>query len=143
MLIKNPMTRKRIRRFKETRRAYISFRIIVILYGFSLLAELICNNVPIYVRFKGDSYFPVVRFYSEDTFIENGRKTRPDYKKLAALSEFAAGSGNFMIFPPIPFGPFESIDPESIPISDTVVIRLNPVPLTGSVDIRQDGVISQ
>lgn len=137
------MTRKRIRRFKETRRASISFWIILVLYGLSLCSEFICNNIPIYIRFNGSSYFPVIKFYSEDTFIHNGKKTRPDYKKLATLPEFADGSGNLIIFPPVPFGPFESIEPKSIPITDAVTVRLIPVPLTGSVNITRNGSISQ
>jgi len=117
--VKNPMTRRRISRFKEMKRAYISLWILALLYMFSLCSEIICNNVPLYVKFHGKSYFPVVKFYPEDTFLGNGKHTRPDYHQINTSSEFL-NSENYMVFPPIPYGPFQSLDPALIEVSDHV-----------------------
>ncbi|MFO7494966.1 MAG: hypothetical protein R6X05_04950, partial [Desulfobacterales bacterium] len=57
--IKNPLARKRLMRFKEVKRAYIALWVLVLLYALSLCAELLFNNVPLYVRFNGRSFFPV------------------------------------------------------------------------------------
>jgi microcin C transport system permease protein len=134
---KNPIARKRFLRFKEMKRAYLSLWILAILYLISLSSELICNNTPLYVRFNEKSYYPLFKYYSEDIFTGNN-KTKPDYKKLNNLSFFKENPDNFMIFPPFPYGPFESIDPESIAVSDNVIIDLTPLPKIGTVNIRKD-----
>ena len=141
--MKNPIARKRIGRFKEVRRAYLSLWIIVVLYGISLFSEFICSNNPIYVRFKGRSYFPAVRFYPEDTFVQNGRKTRTDYKALRALPQFLDDPKNVMIFPLVPFGPYESINPKSIPVPDEVTLHFIPMLMVASVNITKEYTISQ
>ena len=133
--IRNPVTLKRWRRFKEVRRAYLSLWVLAILYGLSLFSEFICNDVPIFVRFNGRVYFPVVQFQPEDTFLKNGRNTRPDYKRLQRMPVFAENPDNYMVFPPLPFGPYESVDPDSIQVSENVTVKVAPQPLIGMVDI--------
>jgi microcin C transport system permease protein len=137
-IFKNPLTLKRLQRFREVRFAYIALWILLILYLVSLCSELICNNVPIYIRFNGNLFFPVFKFYSEDIFKQNGNQGRPDYKKLNKDRIFTDNSDNFMVFPPIPFGPFESIEPASIKIENNVCLEIRPLPLIGSVNIRKD-----
>lgn len=135
VILKNPITRKRLARFKEVRRAYISLWILAVLYAVSLCSEMICNDVPLYVRFKGKSYFPIFTFYPEDTFTGNGRKTRPDYKKISRDTVFLHDHDNKMIFPPIPYSPFESIDPSESEVADETIVRLTPVPMVAKADI--------
>ena len=142
-MFKNPITQKRIRRFKEVKRAYLSLCVLIVLYSISLGSELISNSNPLYVRFNNRSYFPVIKFYPEDIFARNGKKTRPDYKKLNALSVFKRNPDNFMIFPPIPYGPFESIDPASIEVSDYVTIVFTTMPMIGTVNIKKDYSIAR
>src|SRR6056297_170970 len=137
-LFRNPMARKRYLRFKSMKRAYVSLWILLLLYGLSLFSELICNSVPLYVRFDGASFFPAVHFYSADVFTGSGKQTRPDYRELRQKPIFAENPDNFMIFPPIAFGPLEDIDPADIAVSENVELALRPVPRMGSVDIRQD-----
>jgi microcin C transport system permease protein len=43
-----------------------------------------------------------------------------------------------MIFPLIPFGPLEDIDPADIDVSENAELVLRPVPHVGSADIRSD-----
>ncbi len=136
--VKNPMTRRRISRFKEMKRAYISLWMLALLYLISLCSEIICNNVPLYVKFHGKSYFPVLKFYPEDTFLRNGKHTRPDYHQLNTNSEFLNSDENFMVFPPIPYGPFQSLDPALIDVSDQVVAAFEPLPMVGTTNIRED-----
>ena len=142
-LIKNPITRKRLQRFKEVKRAHISFWIMALLYGLSLFSEFICNDVPLYINFQGKSYFPIIKFYPEDVFMANGIKTRPDYKNIQNAPFFKANNGNYMVFAPIPFGPYESIDPISIAVADQVSIVLKPMSLIGTVNIQRDFSIAR
>lgn len=136
--IKNPLARKRLMRFKEVRRAYLALWALALLYAVSLCAEILCNNVPLFVRFNGRSFFPVFAFYPEDTFTGNGQKTRADFKQVARLPAFRDNPENFMVFPPLPFGPFESVDPALLAVTDRVTLDLRPEPLIGSVDLGPD-----
>jgi len=129
------MARKRLARFKEVRRAWFSLWMLMGLYLISLGSELICNTNPLWIRFQGRWYFPAFFFYPEETFLEGGRKTRPDYKAMQTLSWFREDPSNVMRFAPIPYGPLESIDPGSIPVSKRVTAVLTPVPGVGSVNI--------
>lgn len=142
-IFKNPITRKRYFRFKEVKRAYISLWILVILYLVSLCSELICNNNPLFVRFNSKSYYPVLKFYPEDLFDGNGEKTRPDYKKINNSDFFKRDPDNFMIFPPVPYSPYESINPESIPVSDNITLIFTPKPEIGTVNIGKDFSIAR
>jgi microcin C transport system permease protein len=142
-LIKNPINRKRFQRLKEMKRAYISLWILIILYVISFGSELICNDNPLYVKFEGQSYFPVLRFYPEDTFTGSGKKTRPDFHKIRNSQAFKNNSENYMIFPPVPFGPYGSADPESIDVSENVTVKFNAMPLIGTVNVRKDYSIAR
>ena len=93
------------------RRSWWALWILLGAYGLSLGSEWIANDKPLWVRYAGRNYFPVVKFYPEDAFAGNGRMTRPDYRALAAGAAFAPDSGNWMVWPPIPYGPLESLKP--------------------------------
>ncbi len=142
-VIKNPITHKRLMRLKEMKRAYISLWIITILYITSFGAELICNDIPLYVKYQNRSYFPVFKFYPDDTFTGSGKQTRPDYHRIHNSPGFTKNSENYMIFPPIAFGPYASIDPDSIEVADVVRVRFIPMPMIGTVNVRQDYTIAR
>jgi microcin C transport system permease protein len=137
-IIRNPVVHKRIRRFKELKRAYYSFWILILLYVVSLFSNIICNDKPLYIRFKGHAYFPILQYYSERTFIPNGRKTRPDYRRLAQSPLFTDHAENYMVFPPSHYGPYESMDPATIELASQVQVRFRRVALIGSVDVIPD-----
>ncbi len=137
----DPVTRKRLKRFREMKRAWWAFWILILLYAASLGSELLCNDKPLMVRFNGATYFPLFRFYPEDTFLGNGRMTRPDYKTLAESPIFKDQPGNTMIFPLIPHGPLESIKPDRIEIPNQVEATWVPEPRVGTVDAGPDGVL--
>ena len=63
-----PLTRRRLHRFRANRRGWWSLWIFVILFIATLLAEVIANDKPFLVYFKGGVYFPIVKAYSETTF---------------------------------------------------------------------------
>lgn len=137
------MTRRRISRFKEMKRAYISLWVLVILYLLSLGSEIICNDVPLYVKFQGKSYFPVFKFYPEDAFLRNGKQTRPNYHMIRTDPRFQGNQRNFMLFAPIPYGPFQSLDPDLIQVSDLVTVAIKPLPMVGTANIRKDFTIAK
>lgn len=119
----HPITRKRLQRFRKVRYAYWSLVILLVLYGLSLFSELLCNNRPLYVRCNGKGYFPLVKFYPEDTFVGNGVLTRPNYKAIHRLPLFQDNDSNYMIFAPVPYGPSETLTAEDIETSKSVTVE--------------------
>ena len=137
----DPITRKRMQRFRDYKRAYYSLLIIVFLYLTSLGAELLCNDRPLYVHYENESFFPVFFFYPEDTFTGNGLLTRPDYKTINTSPAFTDNEDNFMIFPLLPFGPQEIIKASSIPVENQVEILVQKEPRVASVNIDAGFII--
>ena len=107
------LTKDRLKRFKKIKRAYYSLWILGIAFILSLFSEFIANDKPLFLRYQGRSYFPVLFFYSDQTF--GGRyKTEADY--LALKEDGAFKDRGFMIFPPIPHSPLHSyLDMEGTP----------------------------
>lgn len=137
----NPATRKRLQRFRRFRRAYISAWCLAAVCLLTLGADLLCNNKPILMRFKGRYYFPLLRFYPESEFLPKGKATRPDYKALNALSVFRDQDANFMIFPPVPFGPRETIREASIKPEGHVTVTFLPIPRVSGININSNLII--
>ena len=134
-LLKNPIARKRLARLKEMRRAYLSLWLLIILYLISLGAELICNDRPLLMTYEGKTYFPVFKFYPDDIFTGSGKQTRPDYHKVYASDPFQQNPRNRMIFPPFAWGPYASVDPQSIQVADHVTLRFVRLPVIGTVNV--------
>jgi microcin C transport system permease protein len=100
------LTLDRWRHFKKIKRAYISLWILCIAFVLSLFSEFIANDKPLYLRYKGESYFPVVKFYSNEMF-GGPYKTEADYLSLKQSPEFL-NNGGWMLFPIIPHSPLRS-----------------------------------
>jgi microcin C transport system permease protein len=62
------LTRRRLRNFRRNRRAFWSLIIFSALFGLSLFAELLANDKPILVSYRGDWRMPVFQFYPETAF---------------------------------------------------------------------------
>ena len=137
----HPVTRQRWARFRGLRRGWWAFWILLGAYALSLFSEWIANDRPLWIRFEGKNYFPVLKFYPEDAFAGNGRMTRPDYRALASGAAFADGSGNRMLWPPIPYGPLESLAPADIELPDLATVTATPEPRVASADVDLSDVV--
>lgn len=104
----SPITLRRLQKFKQMKRAYYSLLVLLALYAISLFASFIANDQPLLVKYEGRYYFPVLRFYDGSCFGLNPAE-KPNYKELKASPAFMEGTGNFIIFPLIPYGPNETI----------------------------------
>jgi len=102
----SPLTRRRWRNFRSHRRGYWSLWLILSLIMLSLLAELIANDSPLVMRYKGDFYFPVWAAYPESTF-GSVFDTEVEYTDHSLQDTIEAHG--WMIWPPIPFG-YDTID---------------------------------
>ena len=102
----SPINRRRWDSFKRNRRGYVSLWIFMVLFVLSLFAEFIANDKPLYVRFNGQSYFPVFFTYPDTTF---GEKGDPDLFGTAAdyrdpfIQQLIAKKDGWIVWPPIPF----------------------------------------
>lgn len=64
----SPLNKRRWKNFRSNRRAFWSLIIFGILFGLSLCAELIANDKPLVLSFRGEIYTPVFTFYPETEF---------------------------------------------------------------------------
>lgn len=101
-----PINRRRIDNFKANRRGYWSLWIFLVLFVLSMFAELIANDRPLLIRYDGQFYVPVMRFYAETTF-GGDFGAEADYTDpyIVGLIE----KKGWMIWPPVPFGPHTHI----------------------------------
>jgi microcin C transport system permease protein len=139
----NPTTQKRLARFRKTRRAWWSFWLLLAIFVLSLGVDFIANDKPLVVSYDGKFYFPVLQYFPENTFTGSGQMTRPDYKKIARSEPFQNSWRNWMIFPPIPFGPSEKIAPEAIAAPDRVLVKIGKRPRVASLNVDAEGRILQ
>ena len=93
------MMRDFIYKFKKNRLAYYSFILLSIIFIFSLFAEFIANDKPIFVYKDSRFYFPIFYNYSEvdfgGEFLNHIDYSDPYFKELTKDS--------IVIFPPIPY----------------------------------------
>lgn len=64
----SPLNRRRWRNFRANGRAFWSLVIFTLMFVASLLAEVIANDKPIVVSYRGELHFPAYRFYPETAF---------------------------------------------------------------------------
>jgi microcin C transport system permease protein len=64
----SPLNQRRWRNFRANGRAFWSLIIFILMFGLSLFAEFLANDKPILVRYQGELYVPVLKFYPETTF---------------------------------------------------------------------------
>ena len=62
------LNRRRLRNFRRNKRAFWSLILFSVMFVASLFAELLANDKPIVVSYRGNLYFPVYQFYPETTF---------------------------------------------------------------------------
>jgi microcin C transport system permease protein len=93
----SPINERRWRNFKANRRGYWSLWLFLGLFIMSLFAEVIANDRPILVRYKGETLFPILIDYPEEKF--GGFLAVTDYKDPVILEEIE-GHG-WILWPPI------------------------------------------
>ncbi|MBV1840483.1 MULTISPECIES: ABC transporter permease subunit [Photobacterium] len=106
MLNLNPLTLKKIKRFKEIKRGYWSFLILSVLLILSLFAELLINSKALVVKYNGQYSFPVISDVRLGHEFGQSSSSEADYRLLQ--STFAQeGGDNFVIMPLVPWNPYE------------------------------------
>lgn len=101
--IKNDDSLKKWRRFKSRKLAVLSSWIMLIACALSFTAEFWANSKPLYLKYNGESYFPVMVDYHPSLFGEE-RTLVTDYRKIELNEE----RGDFALWPLIEWNPYES-----------------------------------
>ena len=64
----SPLNQRRWNNFKRNRRAFWSLIIFSVLFGISLVSEFIANDKPILVKYQGEYFTPIFKYYLETAF---------------------------------------------------------------------------
>jgi len=101
----NPLTIKKLKRFREIRRGYYSAVLLICLTVGSFFAELLINDRAIFISYQGQWHFPTyadVEVGSTYGLTGIDAVVPVDYRALQAFFE---GTENTVIMPLIPWGP--------------------------------------
>jgi len=103
----NPLTVKKIKRFREIKRGYWSFLILTTLLVLSLVAEVLINSKALVIKYEGDLYFPVFSDVYTGTEFGLSYSSEVNYRDLQQQFKADENSGNFVILPLVPWNPYE------------------------------------
>jgi microcin C transport system permease protein len=93
----SPVNRRRLDNFKANRRGYWSFWLFLVLFVLTLFAELIANDRPLLVSYKGELLVPVLVDYPEEKF--GGFFAITNYRDPFIKEEIEANG--WIVWPPI------------------------------------------
>ena len=124
----SPINARRWASFKANRRGYWSLVIFLVLFVVTLFAELIANDRPLIVRYRGETLFPVLVNYPESKF--GGFLAVTDYRDPVNIQEIEANG--WMLWPPIRFS-YDTINKD----------YPNRVDADGRCFVERDGVKQQ
>lgn len=103
----NPLTLKKIRRFKSIKRGYYSFILFIILIGISLSAELLVNKRALIVCYEGEYYFPTYGQMIPGTTFGFDYDYETNYRELKKLFR-KQGRGDWVLMPAVPYDAYEN-----------------------------------
>ncbi len=103
----NPLTRKKIQRFKFIRRGYYSFIIFSTLVLLSCFAELLVNNRAVLVQYQGNWHFPTYGAVIPGTTFGFDYKYETNYRDLRQRMQ-QEDTDDFVIMPLVPYNPYEN-----------------------------------
>jgi microcin C transport system permease protein len=100
----NPLTRKRLKRFRSIRRGFWSLIILGVVLALSLVAELWISNRALLVRYEGKTWFPTYGSIIPGSTFGEAYHYETDYRALK--ERFAKEEkGNWVLMPLIPWDP--------------------------------------
>ncbi len=103
----NPLTLKKIRRFKSIRRGYYSFLIFIVMICVSLFAETMINKRALIVHYEGEYYFPTYGDMIPGTVFGLDYDYETNYRQLSRQFE-AEEKGSWILMPVVPYDAYEN-----------------------------------
>ena len=101
----NPLTLKKIQKFKSIKRGYYSLILFTLLVFLSLFSEMLVNSRALIVKYNGSYYFTTYGGIIPGTTFGLDYEYETDYRQL---QEQFKGTDHFVIMPPVPYNPFET-----------------------------------
>jgi microcin C transport system permease protein len=99
--------RRRFRKFRSIRRGYYCFIIMTAAYTISFLLPLLVNNKALLVRYQGNLYSPMLKYYPASTFGQEAFG-EPNYRELAQTFR-ERNTGDWVLMPLVPYSATESL----------------------------------
>ncbi len=135
----SPLTEKRLQRFRRSRVAFWSLRLLIVLYIVSLCSELICNGKPLVMRFNDELSFPFLRAQPPvEVQKATGEANHVDYRLFTESEAFGKHPGDFVVFAPIPYSPGETLDTADLEADKVVTLSLVPNQPIGRFNLTRD-----
>ncbi|MFH2047032.1 MAG: ABC transporter permease subunit [Pseudomonadota bacterium] len=106
-MLLNPLTRKKIQRFKSIKRGFYSFLLLSFMILISFLAESFVNSRALVVYYNNQFYFPVYADMIPGSKFGLDYDYETNYRQLKKV--FAEGKkGNWLIMPLVPYNAYEN-----------------------------------
>ncbi len=121
----------KIKKFKKNKKSYYAAIVFILMLFITLFAEVIANDKPLVVSYKGKLFFPIFSEYSAQEFGIN-LDNSPYYKSDYVINKIE--QDGFIIWPLIKFS-YDTID---FNLSDTVPAKPSLTHLLGTDDIGKD-----
>ncbi len=109
----NPQTRKKLRRFREIKRGYYSFVVLVALLALAAVGELLVNNRALIVSYQDELYFPTYSEFHPGTDFGLPYQYEVNYRDLQAKFR-TEDNGDWVLMPLVPYSPYENHAPLGI-----------------------------
>ena len=138
----SPLAQKRFQNFLRIRRARWSLALLAVLFAVSLVAELLCNSRPLYLRINGKNFFPFVQNLTQKHLLGDGADaTRVNYHAFAASDAFRADPGNRMVWTLVPYSPGDVIDAVTLREYRTVKVSVVPDVHVGRINLLPEQTV--
>lgn len=95
-----------LEKFKRNKRAYVALLILAFVLVVSLFSELISNDKPLILKYKGEFYFPILKTYTDQDF-GGDFPTPADYKDPLIVKNIT--QNGWALYPVIPFS-YNTVD---------------------------------
>lgn len=126
----------------QIKRARIALVVLCILMGVSLVAELICNSKPLYLRLNGRSFLPFVQNLTQrDLLGPEAEPSAPNYHALVASEAFTGQPGNRVVWAPVRYSPGDVVDARTLRACRTVNVSVVPEIFAGRLHVLRTGTI--
>lgn len=105
----DPITQRKLARFKSIKRGYYSFIIMAVMVILSIFCEVFVSNKALLVKYDGKIYFPTYAAVNSGETFGLDYKYEVNYRKLKEkLAQ--EDNGNYVIMPFVPYSPYESME---------------------------------
>ncbi len=111
----NPVTIKKIKRFRSIQRGFWSLVILGIMLFVSFFAEVFINSRALLVKYNGNLYLPTYGKMIPGTTFGLDYAYETNYRELKKKFD-QEKNGDFVLLPPVPFNPYENdLKPNTYP----------------------------